>query len=387
MAGTTTRSWAYSYDPADRLTQALASPDGTYAYSLDAADNLLEQQSPTGTASSTYNVLNQLLQRSGQPFTHDAAGNLTGDGTRSYAWDAEQRLVRIGYTGTDRSTTFRYDAFGRRTAVIEQDGTTATETRYLWCGERLCQARDATDTVTRRYYDEGELAVAATGDVAAFYAEDHLGSVRDLRLGDGQVLASYDYDPYGVPSRVSETSGIHADYRYAGLVNHAPSGLYLAHYRAYSPQTGRWLSRDPIGEAGGVNLYGYVENGSINAIDPTGLVKLYGSWCGPNWSGGFRKPYDKMDATERSVALPPVDKLDQCCRAHDITYADCRAKYPCDAKARQQCFQEADRGLSNCSSGAGGGQSPMILLFGNPQKRIEDYMKSSNPGAGPNAGE
>jgi hypothetical protein len=46
--------------------------------------------------------------------------------------------------------------------------------------------------------------------VAAFYAEDHLGSVCDLRLGDGQVLASYDYDPYGTPTRSDETGGIHA---------------------------------------------------------------------------------------------------------------------------------------------------------------------------------
>ena len=73
-------------DPADRLTQALASPGGAYAYTLDPADNLLAQQSPTGTTSSTVNALNQLVQRSGQPFTHDAAGNLTGDGTRTYAW-------------------------------------------------------------------------------------------------------------------------------------------------------------------------------------------------------------------------------------------------------------------------------------------------------------
>jgi len=274
VAGTPTRTWAYSYDPADRLTQALANPGGTYAYTLDAADNLLGQQTPTAAASNTYNALNQIVQRSGQPVTHDAAGNLTDDGTRTYAWDAEQRLVRIGYTGTGRSTAFRYEAFGRRTAVIEQDGATITETRYRWCGERICQARDGADTVTRRYYDEGELAVGASADsadMATFYAEDHLGSIRDLRMGDGQVLASYDYDPYGAPIRISETGGVRADYRYAGLVQHAQSGLYLTHYRAYSADNGRWISRDPIFEAGGVNLYAYVEGDPLNHLDPLGL--------------------------------------------------------------------------------------------------------------------
>lgn len=114
VAGTTTRSWTYGYDPADRLTQALASPGGAYAYTLDAADNLLGIQTPTGTASSTYNALNQLVQRRGQPFTHDAADNLTDDGTRTYAWDAEQRLARFDYTGTSRFTAFRHDGLGRR---------------------------------------------------------------------------------------------------------------------------------------------------------------------------------------------------------------------------------------------------------------------------------
>ena len=59
--------------------------DGTHAHTLGAADNLLGQQTPTGTASSTVNALNQLVQRSGQPFTHDDAGNLTDDGESTYA--------------------------------------------------------------------------------------------------------------------------------------------------------------------------------------------------------------------------------------------------------------------------------------------------------------
>jgi hypothetical protein len=129
----------------------------------------------------------------------------------------------------------------------------------------------------------------------------------------------------------------------------------------------------------------YVENNPVNEIDPTGLLKLYGSWCGPDWTGGFRKSFDELDAIERKVALDPIDNLDQCCQTHDITYADCREKYPCEMALRKQCFKEADRHLSNCSAGAGGGLSPMVLLFGNPQRRIEDYMRDSNPGGGQNA--
>ena len=115
-----------------------------------------------------------------------------------------------------------------------------TETRYLGCGERTCQARNSSDTPIRRYYDEGEQLVTSNGTTSYYYAQDHLGSVRDLVTASGTVLASYDYDPYGNPTRSTiQTSGTRADYRYAGLFHHAPSGLYLTHYRVYDPVMAR----------------------------------------------------------------------------------------------------------------------------------------------------
>jgi RHS repeat-associated protein len=92
--------------------------------------------------------------------------------------------------------------------------------------------------------------------------------------------ALYDYDPYG---NVTKLSGdLDTDFAYTGHYYHAPSGLHLAPYRGYDPRLGRWLSRDPIEEEGGINLYGYVGNRAVNEIDPLGLVRFEKSML-RNW--------------------------------------------------------------------------------------------------------
>ena len=68
---------------------------------------------------------------------------------------------------------------------------------------------------------------------------------------------------------------IEATLGYAGMYYHARSGLYLTHFRAYDPRLGRWLSRDPIWEAGGVNLYGYVGGDPIGWVDSEGLTRQH----------------------------------------------------------------------------------------------------------------
>jgi RHS repeat-associated protein len=66
------------------------------------------------------------------------------------------------------------------------------------------------------------------------------------------------------------------EFGFAGMQYHAASGLYLTMFRVYDPQTGRWLSKDPIEEMGGVNLYAYVGGDPVNWIDPLGLFYIYG---------------------------------------------------------------------------------------------------------------
>jgi RHS repeat-associated protein len=153
-------------------------------------------------------------------------------------------------------------------------------TRYLWCGDAICQDRDQNDNVLSRDLDEGEYN-AGTGQKLV-YMPDQLGSVRDVLDGTtGALVAATDFTPYGAVGQTYGTTT--TDYRYANLLYHTDSGLNLSATRPQDGVTGRWLGRDPTREAGGVNLYAYVGGNPINGIDPRGLVDLI-------VSGGFHAP-------------------------------------------------------------------------------------------------
>jgi RHS repeat-associated protein len=164
------------------------------------------------------------------------------------------------------TSLLKYDGLGRRIAI--DSGTNASvETRYLWCGESLCQARTSADVVQRRYYSEGEYL--PLGGTSLHYVQDQLGSVRDvIATQNGSRVASFDYAPYGDP--VQSNGRVSTDFRYARLFYDSQDGLYLTHYRPYDPRTGRWLSRDPLGIAAAQNNYTYGQTNPLSYIDPGG---------------------------------------------------------------------------------------------------------------------
>jgi RHS repeat-associated protein len=88
------------------------------------------------------------------------------------------------------------------------------------------------------------------------------------------LVARYDYDPYGRRTLVSGTDL--ADFGFTGFYYDQANGLDFSMSRPYDPNLARWLSRDPIAEAGGINLYAYVLNNPVNRIDPSGLIFLDG---------------------------------------------------------------------------------------------------------------
>jgi RHS repeat-associated protein len=173
---------------------------------------------------------------------------------------------------------FIYDGQGRR--VAEKVDNVLTK-QWVWCGTEMCEERDDDGAVVKRFYAQGVQVPASSSPAnKLFYGRDHLGSVRELVDDDETVRGRWDYDPYGKRSVNGISSGaLEVDMTYTGHYYHGLSGLHLTLYRAYDPNEGRWLNRDPIQESAGVNIYGYVKNNSINKIDPLGDIDISLDYC------------------------------------------------------------------------------------------------------------
>lgn len=201
-------------------------------------------------------------------YTFDANGNMTGDGTRTFEWDARNQLVAVA-EGTHRSE-FTYDGFQRRVRIVELDSSVVvSDTRFVWCDSIICEERAANGTtVLRRPFGSGE----EVGGVNHLFTADHLGSVREVTDDTGALLARYAFDPYGRRTVISGT-----DVTTRGFTGHRwndTGELWLTHYRSYDAGLARWSSEDPLSMHDGPNMYAYVGNGPASRIDPRGLLAL-----------------------------------------------------------------------------------------------------------------
>jgi len=111
-----------------------------------------------------------------------------------------------------------------------------------------------------------------------YAVKDHLGSVDALVDANGQLAASYTYDAWGnilSHFRTLELPNFSGRYLFQGREYSVATGLYNFRARWYDPETGRWLSKDPIGLEGGLNLYVFCDDDPMNFMDPFGLDKTY----------------------------------------------------------------------------------------------------------------
>ncbi len=218
--------------------------------------------------------------------TYDANGNLTNDGAgKTFIYDAANRLISITQNGT--TTGYTYDGWGHR---VQETSNGAVVKQWVWCGGvQPCEERDASNNVTKRFYALGE----QINGTPYFVTKDRLGNICEMTNNAGGLVARYDYDPYGRRTLVSGTDL--ADFGFTGFYHDQATGLDFSRTRPYIADLGRWLSRDPIGERGGINLYRYCLNDPLNYIDPSGLWTFgigisFNFQIGPiniNFSGGF----------------------------------------------------------------------------------------------------
>ena len=122
---------------------------------------------------------------------------------------------------------------------------------------------------------------------------DGNGNVTEYLESDEDIAAHFEYDPFGNLTVDTNSNAESFPYRFSTKPQDAETGLYYYTYRYYDPLTGRWPSRDPIGEYGGVNLYGFVRNDGIGSRDMLGLV-----------DEPLLPPFD--DGTGRFELIPPL---------------------------------------------------------------------------------
>jgi len=247
---------------------------------------------------------------------YDDDGSLVQDGRWEYAWDGENRLIQMTTRDSARTAgvpglrlSFAYDAQSRRISKKVEKWETgvwvlSSEVRFIYDGWNLMaevelnsHAADAPlagggQRFVRRSYVwgpdiSGSLQgaggvgglLAVTRHERGAQASESYWATWDLNgnvigllsTSKADKVAVYDYDPFGKLVRVNEPEAGLNPIRFSSKYTDTETGLVYYGYRYYSPEMGRWISRDPIEEEGGINLYGMVANDPVNNWDYLGL--------------------------------------------------------------------------------------------------------------------
>jgi RHS repeat-associated protein len=219
---------------------------------------------PSGNVrTSTYEV-----SQAGAPktFTYDLNGNMTSDGTRSYEWDAENRLVAVN-EGATTIASYTYNATGLRTSKTV-GGVTSS---YVLDGLDAVEERLSTGDVTKHLHGPGLDNVLATQDgagLATYVTHDHLGSVREHVDSLGTLTLRREYDPWGRILAGGSVGG----WAFAGGEHDLETELQYYRSRYYDPRLGRFWSQDPIGSEKGLSKYRYARANPVAFRDALGLA-------------------------------------------------------------------------------------------------------------------
>lgn len=268
-----------------------------FTYRYDKSGNRLAARAGVEEISYEVNRLHQYETVSGERLHYDADGNLTARGDRTFTWDAENRLTTIRERGS-LVARYTYDHQSRRIARQTDKGV---DERYLYQGWNLIAVYRPDEAEPLQTYTwgkdlSGTLQGAGgvggllftknhgDGNDAWIYHYDANGNVMEVTSARGKVLDRYNYDPFG--NLLGKAALPENRWRFSTKPYDDESGGYYYGYRYYDPRDGRWLSRDPLEEHGGLNLYGFVGNDAIGGCRSLGASDDPG-WrrCRIRWSG------------------------------------------------------------------------------------------------------
>lgn len=253
LNGTTT----FTYNTKNELLQELTNRYGGYTHDFeyDSAGNATTFLGVT----KTYNSKNQ---QTGTGFGYDANGNPTTYNGVSLSFDPDNRLISDG-----TALTAGYTGDGLR--AWKQAGPVTTY--FLYDGLNPLVELDSSGSViaTNTFTSQG-LVSRRVSSVSVLYVFDPEGNVAQRTDSSASVLSDHLFNVHGTSlnTTLTEPFGYRAKF---GYYTDNETNLQLLTNRYYDPATGRFLTRDPIGYAGGINLYSYVRNNTTNSIDPIGL--------------------------------------------------------------------------------------------------------------------
>jgi RHS repeat-associated protein len=297
-----TYDYGYGYDQTGRLTEVKLNGSVVSSYTYDNNGNRLSHTQGANTTTGTYDDQDRLLTYGDATYTYSAYGELTskteGTATTTYDYDVVGNLRKVTLPD-GRTIDYVIDATNRRVGkkvngtlvqgflyqdqlkpIAELDGGGAIVSRFVYAGKA---------NVPEYMVKNGETYHIIT---------DHLGSPRFvINAADGSIAQQMDYDEFG--NVVSDTKPGFQPFGFAGGLYDQDTRLVRFGARDYDPETGRWTEKDPLGVVTGTNLYGYVRNDPISAIDPSGLYGMPHLYCDPKGTAGhYNQPGKRLPPGE-----------------------------------------------------------------------------------------